>query len=96
VALDVSHPLKSPSKEVAPLNIEDYMMDNATKQMSVMEGKEVNYTLSLQRVNEEVANEKHHWLTKSMALDVFHPLISPLKALAPRNIPTCIINYATK
>jgi hypothetical protein len=60
VALDVSHPLKSPSKEVAPLNIEDYMMDNATKQMSVMEGKEVNYTLSLQRVNEEVANEKHH------------------------------------
>jgi hypothetical protein len=31
-----------------------------------------------------------------LALDVSHPLISPLKAFASRNIPTYIMNKATK
>jgi hypothetical protein len=41
VALDVSHPLISWLKAVALENISDYMMNEATKQMSVMEEKEI-------------------------------------------------------
>jgi hypothetical protein len=41
VPLDVSHPLISPLKAVAPTNISDYMMNKATMQMSVMEEKEI-------------------------------------------------------
>jgi hypothetical protein len=39
VALDVSHSLISPLKALAKPNIEFYMMNKATKQMSVMEEK---------------------------------------------------------
>jgi hypothetical protein len=42
VALDVSHPLISPLKEFVSINIPDYMTKKATKQMSIMEEKEIN------------------------------------------------------
>jgi hypothetical protein len=44
VTLEVSHPLKSPLKALAKINIRDYMMNTATMQMSVMEEKEINCT----------------------------------------------------
>jgi hypothetical protein len=43
-ALDTFHPLISLLKELAPQNIPYYMMNKATKQMSVMEEKEINCT----------------------------------------------------
>jgi hypothetical protein len=42
VALEVSHALISPLKAFAAKNILDYMMNKATKQMSVMEEKEIH------------------------------------------------------
>jgi hypothetical protein len=50
---------------------------------------------SLQCTHDEVANEEHHWLTKYVPLDVSHPLISPLKAVAPTNISDYMMNKAT-
>ena len=44
MTLDVSHPLISLSKAYALRNMNVYMMNKATKQMSVMEEKEINYT----------------------------------------------------
>jgi hypothetical protein len=42
VALDVSHPLIFWLKEVALKNIDLYMMNEAAKQMSVMESQKIN------------------------------------------------------
>jgi hypothetical protein len=44
VALDVSHPFISLLKEVALSNMRDYVMNESTKKMSVMEEKEINCT----------------------------------------------------
>jgi hypothetical protein len=44
MALEVSHPLISPLKALAPLNISFYVRNKATKQMSVMEEKEIKCT----------------------------------------------------
>jgi hypothetical protein len=52
--------------------------------------------LSLQCANEEVANKEHHQLTNLVALDVSHPLKSPLNSLAKANIPDYMMNKATK
>jgi hypothetical protein len=41
-------------------------------------------------------NDLHHWLTKPVALEVSHLLISPLKEVAWRNIPFYVIYEATK
>jgi hypothetical protein len=42
MALDVSQSLISLLKALAPRNIQTCMMNKARKQMSVMEGKEIN------------------------------------------------------
>jgi hypothetical protein len=42
VALDVSHPLIFWLKALASKNMKDYMMNEATKQMSVLEEKKSN------------------------------------------------------
>jgi hypothetical protein len=46
--------------------------------------------------DKEYSNQSHHSLTKAIALEVSHSLMSPLKALASSNIPPYEIYKITK
>jgi hypothetical protein len=97
VALEVSQSLISWLKAAAKPNMRDYVMNKATKQVSVMEEKGNKLYWSLKCAHDgEVMNKEHHWLTKEVALEVSHPLISPLKTVASANIPSYMMYEATK
>jgi hypothetical protein len=93
MALDVSQSLISLLKALAPRNIPTYMMNKADECHG---RKRKKLYLSLQCAHDGVANDEHHQLTKLVALDVFHLLISLLKALALSNIPYYVMIEATK